>query len=150
MKKQNDPCPHKLQLDAALQQMVAMQASLHRQWDEHYVAVDRLEAEKLDLKEKNGGMKLKNRLKLSCGGVHVNTERSMLRDARLAGTKLEGLFSGRWDKLLMRDPADAKRIFMDCNASCFRKILESIMMCTEPPAAGPVHAGGVWSVRTGI
>ena len=115
MKKQNGPCPHKLQLDTALQQMVAMQASLHRQWDEHYVAVDRLQAEKLDLMEKNGGMKLKNRLKLSCGGVHVNTERSMLRDARLAGTKLEALFSGRWDKLLMRDPADAKRIFMDCD-----------------------------------
>lgn len=131
---QHDPWPHKLQLDTALQKMVAMQMGLDRQWAEHYAAVDRLEAEKLELVKRNGGMKLKNRLKLSCGGVHVNTERSILRGGQLAGTRLESLFSGRWETLLLRDPADPKRIFLDCDVSCFRKILESIMMCAGPAA----------------
>ena len=34
------------------------------------------------------------------------------------------MFSGRYENVLLRDPKDKKRIYIECNAECFRKLLE--------------------------
>jgi hypothetical protein len=42
--------------------------------------------------------------------------------ARFKGTKLEALFSGRWDQRLQNDSAG--RIFLDVNPLCFQAIVD--------------------------
>ena len=118
-------------MGAAVERMADLQAQLDQRWSELRASQAKLEAEKAALMDRNRDKSLRHRrLKLTCSGSHVNVERSMLTGGPLAGTKLASLFSGRWDKLLLRDPADEKRIFLDCDAACFRKLLESI---STPP-----------------
>ena len=51
-------------------------------------------------------------------------------------TRLEALFSGRWDKLLPRDKGG--RMFMDINYTCFRAIVEYLNDCKiAPPDCAP-------------
>eukprot|EP00588_Corethron_pennatum_P027358 CAMPEP_0194312080 /NCGR_PEP_ID=MMETSP0171-20130528/9001_1 /TAXON_ID=218684 /ORGANISM="Corethron pennatum, Strain L29A3" /LENGTH=601 /DNA_ID=CAMNT_0039066451 /DNA_START=172 /DNA_END=1977 /DNA_ORIENTATION=+ len=59
-------------------------------------------------------------LEINAGGKIVKATRKNL--TQLKGTRLEALFSGRWEKQLQRDRDG--RVFLDVNASCFRSIVD--------------------------
>ena len=61
-------------------------------------------------------------VEINAGGKIVAAKRSTL--TRIAGTRFEALFSGRWDKILQRDSHG--RIFLDVNPSCFRAIVDHL------------------------
>jgi hypothetical protein len=80
-----------------------------------------LEGRKLELATQNGGTSASpaDKLKLNVGGVRVTALRETL--TQFPNTRLAALFSGRWESRLLRDKK--KRIFLDINPICFRKIL---------------------------
>ena len=59
-------------------------------------------------------------VEVNAGGKIVVAKRSTL--IQLEGTRLEALFSGRWDKKLLRDSHG--RIFLDVDPTCFRAIVD--------------------------
>lgn len=112
-------------------------------WDnfkqEHEVQIDKANKEeqriKVRLEEQN---KKKQKLTQACGDVDatdedlveinaggkvITTKRAIL--TQLKGTRLESLFSGRWDKELQRD--NNGRIFLDVNPVCFQLILDFLV-----------------------
>lgn len=76
-------------------------------------------------------------VEINAGGKAISVTRSTL--TQFKGTRLEALFSGRWDKKLIRD--DAGRIFLDVNPICFQAIvdyLNEVKISTDDcPAAAP-------------
>jgi hypothetical protein len=58
-------------------------------------------------------------IEINAGGKVVVTKRSTL--TQIQGSRMEALFSGRWDKKLMRDGHG--RIFLDVDPTCFRPSL---------------------------
>ncbi|KAL7524785.1 hypothetical protein ACHAWF_003538, partial [Thalassiosira exigua] len=61
-------------------------------------------------------------VEINAGGKIVAAKRSTL--TQQTGTRMEALFSGRWDKKLQRD-SDG-RIFLDVNPKCFRAIVDHL------------------------
>jgi hypothetical protein len=59
-------------------------------------------------------------VEVNAGGKIVAAKRSTL--IQLEGTRLEGLFSGRWDKKLQQDSHG--RIFLDVDPTCFHAIVD--------------------------
>ncbi|KAL3770116.1 hypothetical protein ACHAW5_009657 [Stephanodiscus triporus] len=59
-------------------------------------------------------------VEVNAGGEIVVAKRSTL--TQIIGTRLEALFSGRWEKVLQRDSHG--RIFLDVNPTCFRAIVD--------------------------
>ena len=59
-------------------------------------------------------------IEVNAGGKIIAAKRGVL--CQLKGTRLEALFSGRWDKKLLRDGSG--RIFLDVNPKAFRAIVE--------------------------
>ena len=59
-------------------------------------------------------------IEINAGGKVIAAKRSTL--TQLEGTRLAGLFSGRWDKKLQRDSQG--RIFLDVNPKCFQAIVD--------------------------
>jgi len=59
-------------------------------------------------------------IEINAGGRVIAAKRSTL--TQLEGTRLAGLFSGRWDKKLQRDSHG--RIFLDVNPICFQAIVD--------------------------
>jgi len=57
-------------------------------------------------------------VEINAGGKIVAVKRGTL--TQIKGTRLEALFSGRWDKKLLRD--NSGRIFVDVNGDCFRQL----------------------------
>jgi hypothetical protein len=51
-------------------------------------------------------------------------------------TKLAVLFSGRWDKKLLRDKKN--HIFLDVDPVCFQIILDYLTQCSESPGDAPL------------
>ena len=87
----------------------------------------------------NGGSKAspKDKLTINVGGDQVIVLRETL--TQIPGSRLEALFSGRWESRLIRDEED--RIFLDVNPYCFRKIVDYLRLLkvssdieTDPPA----------------
>ena len=69
-------------------------------------------------------------LKLNVGGARMICKRSTL--TIFPDSKLAKMFSGRWDKKLLRDKQN--RIFLDVNPACFKLILDYLTFCaTSPP-----------------
>eukprot|EP00985_Skeletonema_marinoi_P010749 scaffold5048_cov83-Skeletonema_marinoi.AAC.1 len=58
-------------------------------------------------------------LEINAGGKIITTRRRTL--TQLKGTRLEALFSGRWDKKLLRDRSG--RVLLDVNSDCFQAIV---------------------------
>mmetsp|Transcript_19222 Transcript_19222/g.32423 ORF Transcript_19222/g.32423 Transcript_19222/m.32423 type:complete len:625 (-) Transcript_19222:162-2036(-) len=58
-------------------------------------------------------------LEINAGGKIITTRRCTL--TQLKGTRLEALFSGRWDKRLLRDRSG--RVLLDVNGDCFQAIM---------------------------
>ena len=61
-----------------------------------------------------------DRIEINAGGKIVAAKRGTL--CQLTGTRLEALFSGRWDKKLQKDSSG--RIFLDVNGDCFQAIVD--------------------------
>lgn len=121
----------------AMEELGAMQSSLSRRWEELRVAEAELESSKRALARRHGGAKLKDRLKLTVGGQHINTTRSAL--SAFPESKLAALFSGRWESRLLRDPKDTKRVFLDCSPEVFTKLVEFCMAHQDRSGGGPVE-----------
>lgn len=69
-------------------------------------------------------------VRLNVGGKLMDIRRSTLTICE--GSRLEALFSGRWEKALRRD-ADG-RSFIDDNPKCFKKLLASLQQLRDSPA----------------
>ena len=77
-------------------------------------------------------------VEINAGGKIISTWRGTL--TQWEGTRLEALFSGRWEKTLLRDGNG--RIFLDVDGECFQAIVvylnELITLtegsCPEPPS----------------
>jgi hypothetical protein len=72
-------------------------------------------------------------IRLNVGGARIMVKRSVL--TLLSDSKLAVLFSGRWDKKLLRDKKN--RIFLDVDPVCFQIILDYLIQCSELPGDAP-------------
>ena len=97
-----------------------------------YSRVDKYRKKKQDvtklqarLLEKNGGMNVNEAeiLKLNVGGEIIKVNRNVLTQVK--GSRLEIMFSGRWENQLLRD--ENGMIFLDIDPYCFKKIIEYLM-----------------------
>ena len=81
-------------------------------------------------------------IEINAGGRIIAARRSTL--CQLKGTRLEALFSGRWDKTLCRDSSG--RIFLDVNGDYFQAIVDFLNEMTisseEHPSEPPTMGGG--------
>mmetsp|Transcript_10165 Transcript_10165/g.18255 ORF Transcript_10165/g.18255 Transcript_10165/m.18255 type:complete len:607 (+) Transcript_10165:201-2021(+) len=88
-------------------------------------------------------------IEVNAGGTIVSAKRSTL--TRLRGTRMEALFSGRWDKMLQRDNDNDNNgcLFLDINGVCFRAIVDYLNEITisseddppDPPTVDDEHSG---------
>lgn len=87
--------------------------------------VERLNAlnqKKLETARANGNTKAAahDLVEVNAGGKIVAAKRSTFTQPK--GTRMEALFSGRWDKICQRDHAG--RLFLDVNPHCFQSIID--------------------------
>ena len=77
-----------------------------------------------DLMEKNGGFDAKDsdKIHLNVGGTEMYILRETLTQVK--GSRLEAVFSGRWENKLLRDKKG--RVFMDLDARYFKIIVEHL------------------------
>ncbi len=68
---------------------------------------------------------------LNVGGKPIDIRRSTLTCCE--SSRLEALFSGRWEKALRRDATG--RIFIDDNTECFKKMVTSLKHVRDQSAA---------------
>ena len=61
-----------------------------------------------------------DRIEINAGGKVIVAKRSTL--TQIQGSRMEALFSGRWDMKLMRDGHG--RIFLDVDPTCFQAIVD--------------------------
>ena len=107
--------------------------------------LDELNRNKNDIAQANGNPDAADddRVEVNAGGKIMVAKRSTL--THMKGTRLEALFSGRWDDKLARDSQG--RIFLDVNPACFRAIvdyLNEMMISSEdsppsPPSVDDEH-----------
>ena len=107
--------------------------------------LDVLNRNKNDIAQANGNPDAADddRVEVNAGGKIMVAKRSTL--THMKGTRLEALFSGRWDDKLARDSQG--RIFLDVNPTCFRAIIDylnEMMISSEdsppsPPSVDDEH-----------
>jgi hypothetical protein len=80
-----------------------------------------LEEEKVEAVVRNGDDDVTDDdvIEINAGGKVIAARRGTLTQWK--GTRLEALFSGRWDKKLIKD--NDGRIFLDVNGDCFQAIV---------------------------
>lgn len=121
------PHPSRQRTTELLRELSALHDGLGRRWDELFLSHEKLESRKRALALQHGavqrGKPVKDRLKLTVGGEHITTKRSLLCGA-FPDSWLDAVFSGRWESALLRDPKDKKRLFVDCNPACFHVLIE--------------------------
>jgi hypothetical protein len=98
--------------------------------------LSKLDDEKLQTAADNGKVDVSadDFIEINAGGKVIAVKRATL--AQRHGSRLEALFSGRWDKKLVRDSSG--RIFLDVNSDCFQAIVDymnelAISSEDEPP-----------------
>ena len=104
-----------------------------------------LNHKKHEISQANGNLDSADddRVEVNAGGKIIVAKRSTL--THMKGTRLEALFSGRWDKKLSRDGHG--RIFLDVDPTCFQAIvdyLNEMMISSEdsppsPPSVDDEH-----------
>lgn len=94
-----------------------------------------LEEKKKDITTINGNPTASDNdlIEINAGGKIIAAKRSTL--TQFKGTRLEALFSGRWDKKLQRD-SDG-RIFLDVNSHAFQKIVDFLHEWAISPSDNP-------------
>jgi hypothetical protein len=109
--------------------------TLEDKWKELEEGHKALEAQKADLARQNGGANVSDSdtLDINAGGQIVRVSRGTLTQVK--GSRLEALFSGRWEKQLLRDSQG--RIFLDVNPTCFKCIVDYLNECTISPLENP-------------
>jgi uncharacterized protein (UPF0335 family) len=107
---------------------------LKSEWDSINKGHQDLEAEKNALCQENGGVSVSDSdiLDINAGGEIIRVSRGTL--TQIKGTVLEAIFSGRWEKMLLRDGNGDT--FLDVNPECFRCIIDYL---TECKIATPEH-----------
>ena len=77
-----------------------------------------------DLTQQNGGSNVQgsDKIHLNVGGTEMYALRETL--TKIKGSRLEALFSGRWEDQLLHD--DKGRVFIDMDARYFKKIVEHL------------------------
>jgi hypothetical protein len=107
------------ELDSSINKINNTHQALKKQ---HQHLIDRQE----DLAHKHGGtdVKLSDIIRLNVRGTEMFARRDTLTVVK--SSRLEALFSGRWENQLLRD--DQGRVFMDVDPNSFKKILEYLYM----------------------
>jgi len=84
--------------------------------------MDELNKKKQQIAQTHGSINISgdDLIEINAGGKVIAAKRSTL--IQLEGTRLEALFSGRWDKKLQGDSHG--RIFLDVNPKCFQAIVD--------------------------
>eukprot|EP00984_Skeletonema_dohrnii_P005109 scaffold1797_cov99-Skeletonema_dohrnii-CCMP3373.AAC.3 len=84
--------------------------------------LSKLNGEKLKAASTNGNVDVSDDdfLEINAGGKVIAVKRATL--TQLRGSRLEAMFSGRWDKKLVRDSSG--RLFLDVNSDCFQAIVD--------------------------
>ena len=110
--------------DAALDRALLVQQQCRKERQQLEAKQSALQARRDEITSANGNLAAHGheKLKLNVGGVNVTALRDTL--TVFPDSKLAGLFSGRWDKLLQRDSKG--RIFLDLHPLCFKKILDCL------------------------
>jgi hypothetical protein len=110
--------------------------SLQEKEDQLLDRLSKLEEEKLKTAAANGNVDISEDdfLEINAGGKIIAVKRATL--TQLQGTRMEAMFSGRWDEKLIRDGSG--RIFLDVNGDCFQAIVDylnelAISSEDEPP-----------------
>lgn len=85
-------------------------------------AYDNLKEERDSLARENDGDRASEAdlLEINAGGRIVSVTRRTL--TQIKGSRLEAIFSGRWEKELLRDKDG--RIFLDVNSDCFQALVD--------------------------
>ena len=85
--------------------------------------------ERLNLLKSNGGSSVQSSdiIKINVGGTKLKVARSIL--VLIKGSRLEALFSGRWENKLLRD--DDGCVFMDLDITHFEKIVNYLCAVKE-------------------
>jgi len=118
-------------------------AEINKLKDEEQRLLHRLrdfEIEKEKVAAKNGTLNVSDDdlIEINVGGKIIAAKRGTL--CQWEGTRLEALFSGRWDKKLVRDGSG--RIFLDLNGDCFQIIVDYMNELTisseEDPPEYPI------------
>ena len=84
--------------------------------------VQALDHKKHDIAQANGNLDAADDdlIDINAGGKIIVAKRSTL--TQIQGSRMEALFSGRWDKKLMRDGHG--KIFLDVDPICFQAIVD--------------------------
>ena len=104
-----------------------------------------LSRKKREIADANGNLDVAddNLVEVNAGGKIVVAKRSTL--TQIQGSRIEAMFSGRWDKQLMRDGHD--QIFLDVDPICFQAIVDYLNEMTissedsppSPPSVDDEH-----------
>ena len=130
-------CDHEAEYKNELQRLDAAEHDLHQR-------VQELNVQKNKALENNGSIEDvsdEDLLEINAGGKIILARRSTL--TQMKGTRLESLFSGRWDRRLQRDGKG--RIFLDVNPVCFQAIVDYLNeLVISPPnfPSEPPHVEG--------
>ncbi|EJK49869.1 hypothetical protein THAOC_31212 [Thalassiosira oceanica] len=135
------------ELDDANASLKAAHDERERDYEEEISKLDNAERDLLDRISKLNGLKDETAkrygnedasdddiVNINAGGTIVDVKRGTL--CQLKGTRLEALFSGRWEKKLQKDSSG--RIFLDVNPTAFQAIVDylnelSISAEDDPP-----------------
>lgn len=123
------------QVQGLLDSCTEMAKTLEEQWKTLEKGHSDLEAKKKSLAAQNGGSSVSDSdiLDINAGGQIVRVTRGTL--TQIKGSRLEAIFSGRWEKQLQRDPKG--RIFLDVNPTCFKIIVDYLNECKIAPPETP-------------
>ena len=82
---------------------------------------NKLEEKEVEAAAKNGDDEVSDDdiIEINAGGKIMSARRGTLTQWK--GTRLEALFSGRWEKTLLRDSSG--RVFLDVDGDCFQAIV---------------------------
>jgi hypothetical protein len=107
--------------------------------------VQELDRKKHKIAQANGNLDVSDDdlIEMNAGGKIIVTKRSTL--TQIQGSRMAALFSGRWDKKLMRDGHG--RIFLDVDPICFQAIVDYLNEMNisskdsppSPPSVGDEH-----------
>ncbi len=110
--------------------------TLQEKEDQLLERLSKLEEEKVKTAAANGSVDVSDDdfLEINAGGKIIAVKRATL--TQLHGTRMEAVFSGRWDEKLIRDGSG--RIFLDVNGDCFQALVDylhelAISSEDEPP-----------------
>ena len=103
--------------------------------------MDTLNSKKHEIAKANGNIDIADDdiVEINAGGKIIAAKRGTL--TQLKGTRLESLFSGRWDKKLQRD--NDGRIFLDVDPACFQAIVDYLNELAISSEDNPPHPPSV-------